>query len=143
MISRSRPIALCLSACFVLLALSLSGGCASEPVDPRDYENPERPLAKIAIANPDLQKWMRFEPPTVVRDEDGFVTRVEVVAYATSVNTLKVDYRPTFLDRNGVAIEPVSSWRTRFLEPNVPERFILKPNGKNAVDYQLSLRWSH
>lgn len=132
-------IAFALTAPLIIISAS---GCGGPPIDSRDYEDPERPLASIFVRDPDLAKALGFRVPNVIRDEDGFITRVEIVTFAESVNTLKIDYRPAFIDREGASLEPGVSWQTRFIEPNVPERIVLTPNSPHAVDYELSIRWS-
>ncbi len=117
-------------------------GCTANTDPMPGRLDPALPYTRVIINEDELARGLRYDEPVVVRDENGFITRVEVTVRALSANTLKVDYRAIFKDASGLVLQPELSWRTELLESRVPERILMMPNGKNAVDYEVQFRWA-
>jgi len=126
---------------FVCVGVGLSGCSVHTGTNP-GVSDPSLPYTRVSIADNDLASALFFEEPRVVRDDDGFIISVEVTVRAASTDSFTVDYRPRFKDANGLTLQPESSWRTKFLERQVPEKILMKPNGRNAVDYEILFRWA-
>lgn len=129
----------------ILLALILAafaGGCQANTNPEYGRLDPALPYTRIMINEDDLARALVFDEPIVVRDEDGFITQVEVTVRAAAIEPLKVDYRPRFKSASGTTLQPESSWRTKLMEKRVPEKIVMKPTGRNAVDYEILFRWA-
>ena len=55
--------------------------------------------------------------------------------------TLYIDYRVTFLDRNGQSIETLG-WFTKTFEPNTPDRIAVNSTTPRAADFQVDFRYA-
>jgi uncharacterized protein YcfL len=127
------------AAAFSALALS---GCRYNTNPEVGRIDPALPYYRVMINDDELARALVYDEPRIVRDEDGFITRVEVTVRAAAASPLRVDYRPIFKDDAGIVIQPESSWRTKHLEMRVPERIEMLPNSRNAVDYEIQFRWA-
>ncbi len=128
---------------FLGMVLVVLAGCQPMNTDPNPGQlDPALPYYRIVTNDDDLADALRFDEPIAVRDENGFLSKVEVTVRAASAERLRVDYRPIFKDRSGMVLQPESSWRTKILEKRVPERIVMLPVGKNAMDYEIQFRWA-
>lgn len=125
-----------------LLGIAVLGACAANTNPNPGQLDPALPYPRVMINDDELARGLRFEEPVVLRDEEGFIERVDLTVRALSVNTLKVDYRPVFRGPAGEIIQPETHWRTEFLEARVPERIVILPPAPNAVDYEVQFRWA-
>ena len=141
-VGRRHTMTVAAAACAALGLGLASVGCATDTGANPGMVDPSLPYTKVMVAEEDLQSALRFDEPIVVRGDDGFIRRVEVTVRAATNEPLKVDYRPYFFDAQGAAVRPEVSWQTEFLDPRVPERILLLPPGRNAVDYEVQFRWS-
>ena len=130
------------SVIVVVLASSTLTGCRYDTNPEIGRKDPALPYYRVMINDDDLARALVYDEPRVVRDEDGFITRVEVTVRAAAASPLRVDYRPIFKDDVGTVIQPETSWRTKQLEKRVPERIQMLPNSRNAVDYEIQFRWA-
>ena len=126
----------------ILTALATLPACRTNTAPNPGQLDPALPYYRIMTNDDQLARALRFDKPTIVRDENGFITKVEVVVRAASAEPLRVDYRPIFKDANNTVLQPESSWRTKLLEKRVPERIVMLPNAKNASDYEIQFRWA-
>lgn len=130
------------ATCLILAGMSALAGCTAN-TDPNPGRlDPALPYSRVMINDDELARGLRYDEPVVVRDENGFIMRLEVTVRALSTETLKVDYRAVFKDASGLVVQPELSWKTEFLEARVPERILMLPNGLNAVDYEVQFRWA-
>lgn len=126
----------------LLLAVMAGAGCTTNTDPIYGPLDPALPYSRIMVNDDELGRALRFDEPIVIRDKDGFITQVEVTVRAAAVKALKVDYRPIFKSDRGIVLQPESSWRTEFLEARLPERIVMRPTGRNAMDYEIQFRWS-
>ncbi len=140
MMNKQRSIISPLLLMFPLLITSV--GCQTNTAPNPGMLDPATPYYRVMVNDDALASALRFDEPVVVRDENGFISKVEITVRAASFEALHVDYRPIFKDKNGTILQPESSWRTRILEKRVPERIAMLPNAKNAADYEIQFRWS-
>jgi len=141
MVEAARAVAL---LPLVLAAASLVAGCEttlSEAPNP-GVRDAYTPYPRIVVSEADLARALRFDEPVVVRNEEGFITRIDVTARAYSAHTLHIDYRPVFKDARGLRLQPEPGWRDEFMQLNTPERFTIRPPGLDAVDWELQFRWA-
>lgn len=140
---RASPGILSAGGLAIVSILLILSGCETYNTDPNPGLLDETmPWPRIIINDDELARGLRFDEPVVVRDELGFITRVEITARALSTNTLKVDYRGRFKGENGALLQPEAAWRTKFLEARVPETVVLLPPARNAMDYEVQFRWA-
>jgi len=125
-----------------LLITLTAVGCQTNTAPNPGALDPATPYYRVMVNDDALASALRFDESVVVRDENGFISKVEVTVRAATQEALHVDYRPIFKDKNGIVLQPESSWRTRILEKRVPERIEMFPNAKNASDYEIQFRWS-
>lgn len=126
----------------IILTAACLSACAADTSTNPGYLDPELPYSRIMISEDDLASALVFDEPRVVRDDEGFVTSVEVTVRAASVSPLRVDYRPLFKDANGLVIQPEAAWRQKELAMRVPERILMRPTARNAKDYEIQFRWA-
>src|SRR3954470_17547128 len=103
-----------------LAALCTLVGCADEVKPPIMARHDPYQREQIHIASMDLRRHTATEKPIVSRD-DGGLLHVQVPIRATTDLKLYVDYRVTFFDRNGQAINQ-TGWLHKTLTPNTPDQ---------------------
>jgi hypothetical protein len=95
---------------------------------------------QIMIADPKLSKQTAVGAPEVTRDQAG-IMYVTVPIRAATDRQLYVDYRVTFLDQSGQLLSQ-SSWMSKTLAPNVPDRVQANSMTPRAANFQMDFRWS-
>jgi hypothetical protein len=94
----------------------------------------------VHLASEDLRKHTAFSSPILARDDNGLLY-IEVPVRAATDKRLYIDYRVTFLDRNGQTIHD-SAWMTKTLEPNIPDRLTANSVSARATDFQMDIRYA-
>ncbi|MBL1215916.1 MAG: hypothetical protein D8M59_00290 [Planctomycetes bacterium] len=134
----AMPLIIVLAA----LVLVVMTGCQANTNPEFGRLDPALPYTRIMINDDELARALVFDEPIVLRDEEGFITQVEVTVRAAAIEALKVDYRPRFKSASGTTLQPESSWRTKLMEKRVPEKIVMRPTGRNAMDYEILFRWA-
>lgn len=132
---------LCTFIVITTMIVSLTG-CQANTNPRYGALDPALPYTRIMINDDALAAALGFDEPIVIRDDDGFITSIEITVRAASIEPLTVDYRPRFKNASGATMQPEPSWRTKHLEKRVPEKIVMKPNGRNATDYEILFRWA-
>ena len=119
------------------LLLALIGGCVKAPNYARN--DPFVP-AQIQIVEDDLRRQTAFSQPLVSRDAAGLLL-VTVPLRAATDQTLYVDYRTTFFDRNGRPIQQ-TGWLNKTLYPKVFDHIQINSVSPDAADFEINLRYA-
>lgn len=126
-----------------LLALPLLAslyGCNTQP--PIDARQEMYSQKQIQLADEDLRRNTRFGQPIVTRDAAGLLF-VTVPVRATINETLHVQYRATFLDRNGQPLPgSPTTWFTKTLNPRVFENVTINSTSPAAEDFTIDFRYA-
>src|SRR5690606_13982232 len=104
----------------LLLAAAMIAGCnpVNRPIEGRsDY--PGLP-PQVTFATRDIASRTAVSTPIVERDDAGNLLHVTVPIRNDTSRPLYVDYRVTFLDRNGATLS-TSGWMPKHLEANTPD----------------------
>jgi Protein of unknown function (DUF1425) len=120
-----------------LFLLALAAGCVKAPIEAR--QDPYLP-SQVMMASKDLRKKTAVQAPAVSRDETGILHVTLPIRAATDLQ-LYIDYRTTFFDRTGQEISR-TSWTTKTLAPNVPDRIVVNSMGPNAADFEIDIRYA-
>src|SRR3954454_17909204 len=88
---------------FALAAVCTLAGCADEVKPPILARHDPYQREQIHIASMDLRRHTAVETPIVNRDDGGLI-HVQVPIRAATDLKLYVDYRVTFFNRNGDAL---------------------------------------
>jgi hypothetical protein len=120
------------------LALFVVGGCVKPPIEGR--LDPYTP-SQIHFASKALRDDTAVGTPNLTRDDTGNILFVTVPIRAATNKELHVDYRLTFLDKNGQVLSK-TGWFTRTLAPNVPDYIEANSNGARAADFQMDFRYA-
>jgi hypothetical protein len=130
--NRSAALALVLLAGFMSLA-----GCVKAPIEGR--QDPYQPN-QVNFAQEDLRRDTAIEPLRLSRDAAGLLFVTLPIRAATN-KQLYVDYRVTFLDRNG-QLAWQSGWLNKTLAPNVFDQIQANSLSSRAADVRIDLRWA-
>ncbi len=122
----------------ILLGLVVLSGCGVEP--PLQGRQDPYPPPQITFVDGDLRKMTPVGMPILTRDEGGLL-HVAVPIRADTDRTLFIDYRATFVDRNGQLLSQ-SSWLPKVLSPHVPDQIMVNSMSPRAADFQLDIRYS-
>src|SRR5256885_421669 len=106
-----------LTLALLIFALAASSGCKSSAHVPAG--SPGSP--QMYFATEELRRDTVVDPPIVDRDENNLL-RVTIPIRSALNYTLYVDYRVTWLDRNGQPLTEHTGWLTKTLEANTPDR---------------------
>jgi hypothetical protein len=119
--------------------LLLAAGCStvSPPVEPR--HDPYKP-SQIMFDSERLRRDTAVGTPTVTRDDSG-ILYVQVPVRSTIDKTLYVDYRVTWLDRNGQVLNRLGPF-TKTLDPNTPDSIQVNSTTADASDFQIDFRYA-
>jgi hypothetical protein len=127
----------------LLLALTTGGvlalaGCVKPPIEGRldPY-----PASQIHFASKDLRDHTAVGTPNATRDDSGNILYITVPVRAATDRELHVDYRVTFLNKNGQPLNQ-TGWFTRTLAPNVPDYITVNSLGSRAADFQMDFRYA-
>jgi hypothetical protein len=129
-----KKITALLSITIPLLALGCSG--VKAPIEGR--LDPHVP-AQVMFSDRVLSDKTAVGVPMVTRDDSGGILHVEIPIRAAVNEQLFIDYRATFMDRNGQTISQ-SGWLSKVLEPNVPDQITVNSMGPRAADFLVSIR---
>lgn len=122
----------------MLLSLTLLAGCGVEP--PLQGRRDPYPPPQITFVDGDLRKMTPIGTPVLTRDEGGLL-HVAVPIRADTDQTLFIDYRVSFIDRNGQLLSQ-STWLAKILSPHVPDQIQVNSMTSRAADFQLDIRYS-
>ncbi len=115
-------------------------GC-NETVKPtiQGRNDPYQPQ-QMHFASEELRRDTAINQPILARDDAGnlFVT---IPIRSAIDKTLYVDYRVTFFDRNNQPINQ-TSWFTKTLEANTPDRITVNSTTPRAADFQVDFRYA-
>jgi hypothetical protein len=121
------------------LLVSLYGCNTQPPVNAREEVYTPR---QIQLADEDLRRNTRFKQPVVTRDAAGLLF-VTIPVRATIDETLHVQYRATFLDRNGQPLPgSPTTWFTKTLNPRVFESMTVNSTSPRAEDFTIDFRYA-
>ena len=132
-----RPRLFVLSLTFALAGFA-AAGCVKPPIEGRldPY-----PASQIHFASNDLRNETAVGTPNTTRDDTGNILYITVPVRAATNKELHVDYRVTFLDKNGQVLNQ-TGWFTRTLAPNVPDYITVNSLGSRAADFQMDFRYA-
>jgi len=121
----------------ILLAVFMIG-CVKPPIEGR--LDPYTP-SQIHFASKELRNETAVGTPNLTRDTEGNILHVTIPVRAATNKELHVDYRVTFLDKNGQFLNQ-TGWFTRTLAPNVPDYIEVSSLGPRAADFQMDFRYA-
>ncbi len=127
-----------LLTCSLLVFLTITGCGVKAPIEGR--QDPYA-MSQIMFASKDLRNDTAVSAPSVSRDEAGGILHVTVPIRAATNRQLNIDYRTTFFDRNGQQISQ-TSWTSKTLSPNVPDRIVVNSMGPTAADFEIAFRYA-
>ena len=106
---------------------------------PYEGRNDPYPAGQIHFSSVYLEDSTAVGRPIASRDDTGGILYITVPIRSTVSEPLTIDYRVTFLDRNGQSLG-TSGWFTRSLTPNTPETITVNSLGPRAADFQVDFR---
>ncbi len=122
-----------------LTALLLAAGCNK----PRPYNtgrgDPFIP-PQWAVSEPDLATDVLLGTPILSRDDAGILF-VNAPLRSDIDKTIYVDYRATFLDRNGQVVYE-TNWSRKTLQANVPDQLSFNSLDARAADVRIAIRYA-
>ncbi|HZZ42715.1 MAG TPA: DUF1425 domain-containing protein [Tepidisphaeraceae bacterium] len=125
-----------LIAALMTSSIGLSG-CVKAPIEGRQdpYQSNQ-----VNFAQEDLRRMTAVMAPVLARDESNLL-HVSVPIRAATDKQLYVDYRVTFLDRNGQETFR-TGWMPKTLSPNVFDQISANSLSPRAADFRMDLRWA-
>ena len=127
-----------IAASFSLAVALLTTGCVKPPIEGR--LDPYTP-SQIHFASKELRNETAVGTPNLTRDNEGNILYVTVPVRAATNKELHIDYRLTFLDKNGQVLNK-TGWFTRTLAPNVPDYIEANSSTARAADFQMDFRYA-
>jgi uncharacterized protein YcfL len=121
----------------VLALLVLGCNHVNPPIQGR--QDPYSP-SQMHFDSEQLRRDTAIGTPVATRDESG-ILHVDVPIRSAINKTLYVDYRVTWLDRNGQSINRLGPF-TKTLEPNTPDSIQVNSTTPRAADYQIDFRYA-
>jgi hypothetical protein len=123
---------------FAILLVSVSLlGCVKAPIEGR--ADPYVP-AQIHFADENVRTHTAVGQPKLARDDAGLL-HVNIPIRSASNLKIYIDYRATFFDSNGTAINQ-TGWQSKVLEPNTPDFIQLNSTSPRAADFQVDVKYS-
>jgi len=122
----------------LLIGLIAASGCTGVLEGKPDSTNP---YPNITLTTKELYDGLAFNPATVTRTETGMLAVSQPIR-ARANEPLMIEYRFVWLDSAGAPISPQTGWVYKRLEPRVPETMSANSSSKQAVDYQIHIRWA-
>jgi hypothetical protein len=122
----------------LILTLATLTGCSGVK-KPFEGRHDPYPAGQVHFASQYLQDVTAVGRPVATRDDTGGILYITVPIRSTTNEPISIDYRVTFLDRNGQMISQ-SGWFTRPLTPNIPDTITVNSNGPRAADFQIDFR---
>lgn len=117
--------------------LTLAVGCVKAPIEGR--QDPYQPN-QINFAQEDLRRMTAVMAPVATRDPANLL-HVSVPIRAATDKQLYIDYRFTFLDRNGQETFR-TGWLNKTLAPNVFDQIEANSLSPRAADFRVDIRWA-
>lgn len=127
------------SATILLLSL-LATGC-NEVNPPIEGRNDPYQSKQIHFATDELRRDTAVSAPVVTRDPNGNILYVMVPIRSAINKNIYVDYRVTFFNPAGQVINQ-TTWFTKTLESNVPDRISVNSTTPNATEFQVDFRYA-
>ncbi len=121
------------------VALAVLAGCSKGPIAAERDTVDQYP--KVSISSLSLADKVRLNPATLTETEAGLLHLTQPIR-AASDGALSVEYQVIWFDKKGVPIEPRMTWRFMRLEPRVREFIEADASSREAVDYEVQLRWA-
>jgi hypothetical protein len=115
-------------------------GCADTVKPPITARQDPYQREQVHITSMDLRRSTAVDAPIVSRDDGGLI-HVQVPIRAATDKKLYVDYRVTFFDRNGQALNQ-TGWLHKTLTPNTPDQISFNSTTPLASDFQMDVRYS-
>lgn len=122
----------------IVVALSAATGCTGVLGGKADTTNP---YPKITVTAKELYDGLAFNPATVTRTATGMLAVSQPIR-ARANEPLMIEYRFVWLDAAGAPLSPPTGWVYKRLEPRIPETLSANSSSKDAVDYQIHVRWA-
>jgi hypothetical protein len=95
---------------------------------------------QVTFADSAMKDRTAVGTPILTRDEGGLL-HVTVPFRSAEERQIYIDYRITFVDRNGQVLSQ-SAWMPKVLTPNVPDQIQANSMSPQAADFQLDLRYA-
>lgn len=126
------------SALLSVAALALlMTGCVKPPIEGR--QDPYVPT-QVSFAAEDLRRMTAVMAPTATRDQANLL-HISLPIRAATDKQLYIDYRVTFLDRNGQQTWQ-TGWMPKTLAPNVFDQITANSLSQRAEDFRVDIRWA-
>jgi hypothetical protein len=122
------------------ITFTLLAGCSNRVRAPIEGRQDPYVPAQVHFDSQRLRKDTAVGAPNVARDEAG-ILHVTVPIRSAINKTLYVDYRVTFLDRNGQVVSRVGPI-TKTLDPNTPDSIHVNSTDARAEDFQIDFRYA-
>ncbi len=116
-------------------------GCNSSVRPPIEGRMDPYVPPQVTFAQKDLARDTAVSAPNLQRDDAGNLLHVTLPIRSATNQTLYVDYKVTFLDRDGGVLSE-TGWKSKTLEANTPDSISVNSTSPRASDFQLALRWS-
>jgi uncharacterized protein YcfL len=123
----------------VLVGAAMLAGCSKGPIGGRADSAGVYP--NVSISSLSLADKVRLNPANVSETEVGLARLTQPIRAAADAG-LAIEYRVIWFDRQGRPIEPMMTWRFKRLEPRVREFIEAEASSREAVDYEVQLRWA-
>lgn len=122
----------------VIVPLLSASACIKAPIEGRaETYSP----AQINFVDQDLSNKTAIGRIKFSRDESDLL-HAAVPVRATTNLQLYVDWRVTWLDRNGVPLGPPTGWTAVTLAPNVFQDILVNSPSPRAADIKMDLRYA-
>jgi uncharacterized protein YcfL len=122
----------------MLIGLIAAAGCTGVLGGQADTTNP---YPKVTVTAKELYDGLAFNPATMTRTQTGMLAVSQPIR-ARANEPLMIEYRFVWLDAAGVPLSPQPGWVYKRLEPRIPETLSANSSSKDAVDYQIHVRWA-
>jgi hypothetical protein len=120
---------------FLLSMALVVAGCIHAPIRPQ--ADPHLP-SQIHVDSHELRRNTAVGTPITALNESGLLV-VTVPIRSVVHETLYVDSRVTFFDRNGTVIGQPFKLQTKTLLPQTPDQIQFASPSRDAADFQLDL----
>src|SRR3954447_2130689 len=124
----------------VICSALLLGACTGTVSPPIQGRADPYPTAQVHLDSEQLRRDTAIGTPILVHNESGMLIVTLPIRSAID-QTLYVDYRVTFFDRNGVPIERYGPF-TKTLDGHTPDQIQVNSTTTRAADFQIDLRYA-
>lgn len=120
----------------LISALSIVG-CVKAPIEGRQdpYQSNQ-----VNFLQEDLRRMTAIQAPVATRDASDLL-HITVPIRAATDKQLYINYRVTFLDRNGQETFR-TGWLTKTLAPNVFDQISANSLSPRATDFRVDIGWA-